>query len=71
MILVSGALLAVLCLVAPRAVLQKLSGDVGDGVGKIDFAVFSRWFLKSESHIVTDVPLLFYKVDHLGLRHLA
>ena len=70
LILVCGALLAVknavLSLVALRAVLQKLSGDVGDGVGKIDFAVISRWFLKSESLIGTGVPPLFYKVDHLA-----
>mmetsp|Transcript_49599 Transcript_49599/g.44410 ORF Transcript_49599/g.44410 Transcript_49599/m.44410 type:complete len:660 (-) Transcript_49599:26-2005(-) len=60
-----------------RSVLQKLGGEVTDEEvdkcykeldenddGKIDFDEFSRWYLKSENRIESDVQQLFNKFDH-------
>jgi len=62
-----------------RAVLQKLGGDVNDeevdscyseldedGNGKIDFAEFRNWYMRSETKIKKDVTALFNKFDHNG-----
>jgi len=66
-----------------KAVLQKLGGAVSDEEvdncyreldenddGKIDFAEFSRWYLKSENRIESDVQALFNKFDHDGNGHI-
>eukprot|EP01084_Bolivina_argentea_P226759 382995_1 len=60
-----------------KTVLQKLSGEVTEeevdncykqldenNDGQIDFDEFSRWYLKSENRIETDVQQLFNKFDH-------
>lgn len=62
-----------------RSVLQKLGGEVNDEEvdkcyaeldenddGKIDFDEFSKWYLKSENRIESDVQQLFNKFDHDG-----
>ena len=59
-----------------RAVLQKLGGEVTEEEvdkcygqldenddGKIDFDEFSKWYLKSENRIESDVVALFNKFD--------
>merc|ERR1712113_53772 len=61
------------------AVLQKLGGAVNDEEvdkcyneldenddGKIDFEEFSKWYLKSENRIESDIQQLFNKFDHDG-----
>ena len=62
-----------------RAVLQKLGGQVNDEEvdkcykeldenddGKIDFEEFSKWYLKSENRIESDVQQLFNRFDRDG-----
>merc|ERR1712087_680910 len=66
-----------------QAVLQKLGGDMseeevakcyaeldGNDDGRIDFEEFSRWYLKSENRIETDVQALFNKFDHDNNGHI-
>jgi len=66
-----------------RAVLQKLGGDVSEEEvekcyaeldenddGQIDFEEFSRWYLKSENRIESDVESLFNKFDHDNNGHI-
>merc|ERR1712087_673049 len=67
-----------------QAVLQKLGGDVSEEEvqkcyeeldenddGKIDFGEFSRWYLKSENRIESDVQALFNKFDHDNNGHIG